>query len=128
MTCCWTPPCAPPAANCVRLPCSHCRYKIQSRAADCSWSNAGPNPVWVDLTSKPTCTGTAPSLVCSFDIASLADGLYKVEVAGRMLYPKPSPATGNDEAIGSAVSSTTTGDHSTFMREGIIAVGTPGEC
>jgi len=47
-----------------------------------------------------------------------------------MQYAQPSPGTGNDEAVGTAVSSTDTGDHTvgeiTYMRSGIVAVGTPG--
>ncbi len=98
------------------LSCTCCSYKLQKRLATDSWSNT---VVWVDLVSKPTCADGE----CFFDISSLTDGLYKVEVAGRMLY-------GSDEAVGTAAKSTDTGDHSVsgtlHMRSGIIGVGDPG--
>ena len=100
------------------------RYTVRKRDID-----SNKDFVFADLTSKvdqdaakPTCSGTPK--VCSFDIGGLTAGMYQVKVWGRMTYPKPSPATGDDVATGTPVSSS--GDHSTFMRSGQVALGAPG--
>lgn len=102
-----------------------CRYTVQERLANYNFADL-PGSVNVD-TGKPVCTGTSPTIVCTFDISGLADGLYKVKVWGRTTYPKPAGG-GDDEAAGSPVASA--GDNiiasTPHMRDGTVAVGTPG--
>jgi len=95
---------------------------VQKREVDGS-----NNFVFTDLTGKvdqdagkPGCSGATKE--CSFDISGLTAGMYQVKVWGRMTYPKT--GGGDDVATGTPISSS--GDHSTFMRSGQVAVGAPG--
>lgn len=102
-----------------------CRYTVQKRGAGYNFADVSGSAD-VDAV-EVTCSGSGSNTVCSFDISGLTDGLYKVNVWGRTTYPKPAGG-GDDEAAGSPVASA--GDNiiasTPHMRDGTIAVGTPG--
>lgn len=104
-------------------------YTVMSRDANCNWqelasfinSDAG----------KPSYVSGSTS-VRSFQIAGLPAGLHQVKVWGSITHPNGKD--GSDNLLSIEVKSTevtSAGDSDgakTYMRDGTIAVGTPGGC
>lgn len=78
---------------------------------------------WAAVTGMTDQTATLSGIESqrSFQISGLGPGLYRVKVWGRIMHPND----GQQIEVTSGIA-TSEGDHSTYMRDGTIAVGMPG--